>query len=151
MPETSVSEDNVDIEDVVLDSTTGNDTNKANLMYFSCMTNHYLRLVRSTNKSDSSRPHMQYPIIADSGANFHMFREREFFTSLSSATGHVILGDGKTKLQIKGIGTVSCTIGDQLLTINNVRYVPDLAESMYSLFLQIQFPSHSLYSSHDEG
>jgi len=82
LPETSVSEDNVDIEDVVLDSTTGNDTNKADLMYFSCMTNHYLRLVWSTSKSDLSRSHMQYPIIADSGANFHMFREQDFFTLL---------------------------------------------------------------------
>jgi hypothetical protein len=37
---------------------------------------------------------MKYPIIADSGANFHMFREREFFVSLAPADEYVFLGDG---------------------------------------------------------
>jgi hypothetical protein len=49
---------------------------------------------------------MDYPIITDSGANFHMFRDREFFLSLSPATGQVILGDGKTTLPIQGVGTI---------------------------------------------
>jgi hypothetical protein len=49
---------------------------------------------------------MIYPIIADSGANFHMFQECEFFVSLTTAEGYVILGDGKSKLSIRGTGTV---------------------------------------------
>ena len=49
---------------------------------------------------------MQYPIIADSGANYHMFKNREFFETLHPASGNVFLGDGKTVLAIKGIGTV---------------------------------------------
>jgi len=45
--------------------------------YFSRMSNHYLRLAKAS-------PHlpihpMKYPIIADSGANYHMFKEKDFF------------------------------------------------------------------------
>jgi hypothetical protein len=54
---------------------------------------------------------MKYSIIADSGANFHMFKEKECFTSITPTTGRVILGDGTTTLDILGIGTVKCTIG----------------------------------------
>jgi hypothetical protein len=68
-----------------------NDTNEESLHYFACITNHYLRLVRSSNQ-DNPRHTMQYPIIADSGANYHMFRDPVFF--------------GKTALDIQGIGTV---------------------------------------------
>jgi len=60
---------------------------------------------------------MRYPMIVDSGANFHMFCEREFLESLTPATGHVILGDGTTTLEIKGIGTVRYMIGPNMLRI----------------------------------
>jgi hypothetical protein len=49
---------------------------------------------------------MRFPVIADSGANFHMFREKEFFTKIIPASGRVTLGDGITNLAIKGVGTV---------------------------------------------
>jgi hypothetical protein len=62
---------------------------------------------------------MKYPIIADSGANFHMFKELEFFTQLTPTQGQVILGDGKTTLLIHGIGTVTCQIGDRILHIED--------------------------------
>jgi len=68
-----------------------NDTNDAELFYFVRVRNHYLRLMRSSSPIHS-RHEMQYPIIADSGANFHMFREREFFESLNPSSGRVILG-----------------------------------------------------------
>jgi hypothetical protein len=77
---------------------------------------------------------MDYPIIADSGANFHMFRDREFFLSLSPATGQVILGHGKTTLPIQGVGTIKLRIGAHILLVDNVRFVPGLSESIYSLF-----------------
>ncbi len=35
--------------------------------------------------------------------------------------------------------------------IENVRYVPDLSESIYSLFCHIKSPSHSIYSSFEDG
>ena len=73
-----------------------------------------------------------YPIIADSGANFHMFKSLEFFTSMVPAHGYVTLGDGKTKIPIQGIGTVKCTIDDHTLEIPNVRFVPGLSESIVS-------------------
>jgi hypothetical protein len=46
---------------------------------------------------------MQFPIIVDSGANYHMFREQAFFEDLFPASGNVLLGDGKTSLSIQGV------------------------------------------------
>jgi len=87
--------------------TTSNDTNEADLYYFACLTNHYLQLVKSSpDKSTLSRHSMKYPVIADSGANFHMFKESEFFEDVQPFSGQVILGDGKTKVEIQGIGMV---------------------------------------------
>jgi hypothetical protein len=94
---------------------------------------------------------MQFPIIVDSGANCHMFKDRVFFTHISLAIGKVILGDGKTSIPIQGIGTVVCNIGDQQLVIDNVRYVPTLSESIYSLFLHTQLPNHGVFLSFEES
>lgn len=125
-----------------------NDTNQDILNYFTRVTNHYLRLARFTQEKSLPPRHVrEYPIIADSGANFHMFKEQEFFTQLTPAQGSVLLGDGKTSLPIHGIGTVTCKIGNNILQIESVRYVPDLGESIYSLFCHIQSPQHSLQSS----
>jgi hypothetical protein len=51
-----------------------NDTNEDKLFYFMRIKNHYLCLVQS---SPSSRHSMNYPIIVDSGANYHMFKEKK--------------------------------------------------------------------------
>jgi hypothetical protein len=75
-------------EDSVVESVSegeqeSNDTNDDVLNYFARVTKHYLRLVRSKSSSSMSVRHaMKYPVIVDSGANFHMFHELEFFTSL---------------------------------------------------------------------
>jgi len=132
--------------------TNGNDTNEESLLYFARMSNHYLCLVKnSTSVVPEQRHPLSFPVIADSGANYHMFKEQAFFESLSSASGTVLLGDGKTTLSIKGIGTVICKIGEYILRIPNVRYIPDLSESIYSLFVHIQTPKHGLESSFDKG
>jgi hypothetical protein len=127
-----------------------NDTNEADLIYFMRMTKHYLRLVNS-KESSTVRHRMKFPIIADSGANFHMFKDLEFFDTMAPATGHVILGDGTTKLAIKGIGTIKCKIGSNILSVDGVRYVPELSESIYSLFLHIKNPHHSVHSTSEDG
>jgi hypothetical protein len=98
-----------------------------------------------------SRHDRSYPVIADIGANCHMFKEREFFSSLMPTTGKVLLGDGKTSLTIQGIGTVTCKLGQHKLVIPNVRYIPELGESIYSLFQHIQSPEHGLHSSFEGG
>jgi hypothetical protein len=128
-----------------------NDTNEIDLYYFARIKNHYLCLIKlSEPVSMISRHHMKFP-IADSGANHHMFKEKEFFTSITFMKGQVVLGDGKTRLNIHGIGTVRCMVDGHSLLIDNVRYVPDLAESIYSLFLHIKQPDHGLKSSFEEG
>jgi len=52
---------------------------------------------------------------------------------------------------IKGVGNIRCSIDGHIITIPNVRYIPELAESIYSLFLHIQHPEHGLESSFEEG
>jgi hypothetical protein len=42
-------------------------------------------------------------------------------------------------------------IGTNILILHNVRYIPDLSESIYSLFLHIQSPCHKLKSTFDDG
>jgi len=131
-------------EDAVVDSVSeveqdSNDTNEAGLNYITCVTKHYLRLVKSSPDL-ITRHSMLFLIIADSGANFHMFWEKEFFTSITPATGKVILGDGKTTLEIQRIGTIKLKIGENIMEIDNVSYVPELSESIYSLFLHVRTP-----------
>jgi hypothetical protein len=124
-----------------------NDTSDASLQYFARVSNHYLRLVRSSSNA-TLRHNMKYPIIVDSGANFHMFCALDFFESMRPMSGKVILGDGKTSLEIHGIGTVKLCFENHSLLIENVRYVPDLAESIYSLFQHINSPNHKLELKH---
>ncbi len=139
-----------DYSSVASNADSSNDTNDDVLSYFSRVSNHYLRLVK-TQPELLTRHTMEYPIIADSGANFHMFRDREFFESIQLFSGKVVLGDGQTTLDIQGIGTIKLQIGDHILSIENVRYIPDLAESIYSLFLHIHSPNHGLQSSFEDG
>jgi hypothetical protein len=68
-----------DVSDDVVLQDTSNDTNDEVLHYFACVTNHYLCLVKG-DSSLLSRHKMKYPIIEDSGAYYHMFKEIEFFT-----------------------------------------------------------------------
>jgi len=131
-------------EDVCENEIDSNDTNEDSLLYFSRLSKHYLRLVKNYNPNAHSRHPVDHPVIADSGANYHMFREREFFHVLTPARGSVILGDGKTTVKIEGVGTVRCKIGPNMLDIPNVRFVPGLSESIYSLHQHIKTPNHGL-------
>ena len=132
---------------------TCNDTNDVDLLYFVRVSKHYLRLAKTTptKTSHASRHPSSFPVIADSGANFHMFKEPEFFESMVSAQGSVILGDGTTRLAIQGMGTVVCKVGNNILRLENVRFVPSLSESIYSLLLHIKQPNQGLESSFEGG
>jgi len=70
---------------------------------------------------------------------------------MTPSQGQVVLGGGNTCLSIHGIGTVTCKVGENILTIEDVRHVPDLAESTDSLFWHIQSQSHSLQLSFEDG
>ena len=80
-----------------------------------------------------------------------MFKEHEFFIDLKPAKGSVLLGDGKTLINVLGICTVQCFISNHLVTLHDVRYIPSLGESIYTLFLHIKSPSHGLESTSDQG
>jgi hypothetical protein len=94
----------------------GNDTNDESLHYIAQVSNHYLCLVKSSHTLDA-RHMMKFSIIIDSGANYHMFRELQFFDTLIPATGKVLLGDGITSLPIRGIGTVKLNIDRHILLV----------------------------------
>jgi len=141
-----------DIVTIVEPEDQGNDTNEESLLYFARLSKHYLRLVTAPSSQVTIQRHAtSFPVIADSGANYHMFRDRSFFESIQPANGIVVLGDGVTSLSIQGIGTVKCRVGSNILTIPNVRYIPDLSESIYSLFQHIQTKDHRVESSYEDG
>jgi len=141
-----------DIVTIVEPEDQGNDTNEESLLYFARLSKHYLRLVTAPSSQVTIQRHAtSFPVIADSGANYHMFRDRSFFESLQPANGIVVLGDGVTSLSIQGVGTVKCRVGSNILTIPNVRYIPDLSESIYSLFQHIQTKDHRVESSYEDG
>ena len=88
-----------------------NDTNEDALLYFACVSRHYLHLVKSSLLNNVSPRHdMKYPVIADNGANFHILNDTEFFDFILPARGQVLLGDGKTFLLTKGIGSVNAIL-----------------------------------------
>jgi hypothetical protein len=140
-------------DDVLVDDESpGNDTKEDTLLYFAHISNHYLCLVKnSSTPAQLPRHLMSCPIIIDSGANYHMFRDRIFLETFTPSSGSVYLGDGKTTLSILGVGSVKCRIGSHTLTIPNVRYIPALSENIHSLFQHIQCPEHNLELSYEEG
>jgi hypothetical protein len=141
-----------DGSDLVTDESESNDTNEAELFYFARLRNPYLRLAKNTVSTSMMNHHnMRYPIIADSGANFLMFKKAEFFEFILPAKGSVLLGDGTTKIPIQGIGTVRCNVGSHVLVLENVRHVPTLEESINSLLIHIKQRHHSLQSCFESG
>lgn len=93
---------------------------------------------------------MKFSVTADSGVNFYMFKEIEFLETHYPTFCTVLLGDGKTTLNIKCVGTAKCKIGSNTVVLNNVCYIPDLGESIYSLFLHIQNHNNGLELSFDD-
>jgi hypothetical protein len=88
---TEESYEEAEFEDVVeQEVVSGNDTNKHSLLYFARLSKHYLCLVKNSSVPSQSRHTMPFPVIADSGANYHMFRDQQFFSTMSPATGNVI-------------------------------------------------------------
>jgi hypothetical protein len=72
-----------------------NDTNKDALLYFPCISKHYIHIVKSSLPNDVSPRHdMKYHVIAENSANFHMFNDKAFFDSIPPARGQGLLVDG---------------------------------------------------------
>lgn len=72
------------LADAVVDAShkvSSNDTNEEDLIYFAHITAHYLCLVMALSSIPVTSHHnVKYPIIADSGANYHMFKKKDFLT-----------------------------------------------------------------------
>jgi hypothetical protein len=73
----------------------------------------------------------------DSGAYHHLCWNRSRFTTYQASSGAVQLADGRS-LECQGIGTVTLKIRGRngkidLVTVRNVRHIPDLQEHLLSL------------------
>jgi len=90
-------------------------------------------------------------VLSDKSESKSDWPDRSFFETLQPASGTVLLGDGVTTLSIQGVGSVRCKVGPNVLHIRNVQFIPDLSESIYSLFQHIQTKEHGLESSYDDG
>ena len=66
--------------------------------------------------------------IIDSGASRHMVSRREFFSSMSLNAGPIVQMGDDSELQARGIGRINLDHG----FLNDVLYVPDLAEKLLS-------------------
>ena len=67
------------------------------------------------------------------------------FTNLTKVTdSYVTLGDGTTKLQVLGKGTIKINIETFVVELHNVLLVPDLEDPLFSITEHIQSPKYSL-------
>eukprot|EP00957_Ditylum_brightwellii_P095444 7269993-Ditylum_brightwellii.AAC.2 len=75
-------------------------------------------------------------MILDSAATKHISGQKELFASLHifppDYNRYVILGDGKTKIKVAGIGDLILKIKDKIIELIGVVYIPDLSETLFS-------------------
>ena len=84
-------------------------------------------------------------MILDTGATKHMSGQLTLFTNLTKVTdSYVTLGDGTTKLQVSGKGTIKINIETFVIELHNVLLVPDLEDTLFSITEHIQSPNYSL-------
>eukprot|EP00957_Ditylum_brightwellii_P018135 1365670-Ditylum_brightwellii.AAC.1 len=61
---------------------------------------------------------------------------KEIFTSIKPLppdyNGYVILGDGTTKLPVKGIGDIQIKAKEKVIRLSGALYVPELLETLFS-------------------
>ena len=80
-------------------------------------------------------------MILDTGATKHMSGQLALFTNLTNVTNsYVTLGDGTTKLQVLGKGTIKINIVTFVVELHNVLLVPDLEDTLFSITEHIQSP-----------
>ena len=82
----------------------------------------------------TSNPHDECMWYLDTGASSHMTRKKVFFDNIDeNKKGKVIFGDGSS-IPYEGKGGISVTLKtDEVLTIPNVLYLPDLKTNILSL------------------
>ncbi|KAG8500910.1 hypothetical protein CXB51_002999 [Gossypium anomalum] len=87
-------------------------------------------LLVSTN--DNSKLTSEW--ILDLGCSFHMCPNREWFSTYSSVEGEVVRMGNDSSSKVIGISTVKIRIHDgTIMTLSDVRYVPDLRKNLISL------------------
>eukprot|EP00957_Ditylum_brightwellii_P182324 13890087-Ditylum_brightwellii.AAC.1 len=88
--------------------------------------------------------------VLDSGSNDHMCNKKEYFTTLQqSPVDYFTLGDRKTRLPCKGVGTVQIQISKYVLRLINILFVPDLDCSLYSIKRHMRLPGYSQHADDD--
>ena len=82
--------------------------------------------------------------ILDSAAYPHMCTNRKLFTTFTeqSSFKEVTLADGNSTIKVQGTGTIKCKIGNNEATIEDVLYVPDLQNSLFSITQHVEKQGH---------
>ena len=115
------------------DSVTANDIEHINNYNYDA--DYYPRILH--NRTHSSCHSYTTTFVVDSGATDHMCNDRQLFTSIheypSPPNRFVKLGDGKTKIPIRGIGTIQYEVNNKIIILHNTLFVPDLDVSLYSI------------------
>ena len=88
--------------------------------------------------------------IVDSGENYHMCNKKRLcINTLTSSgpTSHITLGDGCTRAQIMGSGTINFIIlTGKTVQLHNALYVPTLNAILFSVKQQMQYIGWQKYS-----
>ena len=86
------------------------------------------------NKNQSSNTSInKYRFVLDSGAYPHMCKHPELFINMQPTTDQsVTLADGKSTTPVRGIGNIKIQLKNNTITLDNVLYVPQLSESLFS-------------------
>jgi len=86
--------------------------------------------------------------IIDSAAYPHMMNNENMFTTILPWKGditHVTLADGQAHAPIKGVGTISVSIGNHVATLHDVLYVPSLSDPLFSVQKHVSQPGNYVH------
>jgi len=98
----------------------------------------------SSQKNDSTTA----TFIIDSAAYPHMMNNRNMFTNILPWHGditHVTLADGQAHAPIEGVGTISVTIENHIVTLHDVLYVPSLSDPLFSVQKHVSQPGNYVH------
>ena len=86
--------------------------------------NYSLSITASINYADSSE------WLSDSGATFHVYPKREWFSTFENINGGIVFMGNDHTCQMVGIGTVRMKMFDGVVReLTEVRYVPTLRKN----------------------
>jgi len=125
--------------------------------YSSDTVNHYLNLAQpnsslttpETAKCNNIKAQTKNTVtfILDSAAYPHMCTIKDAFTTFTPESKYkeVTLADGTSSIKVKGSGNIKCKINNKETTIEDVLFVPELQNSLFSITQHIEKQGHYVH------